>query len=49
MSSNKYNRNSNVGLRQLDLEVEAAQSRHADIEHEAAWNISALGREKVLR
>ena len=49
MSRDKYDRNSNVGLRQLDLKVETAQPRQADIEHEAAWNISALGREKLLR
>src|SRR3954447_26416235 len=48
MSSDKYNRNSNVGLCQLDLEIETAQSGQADIEYEAAWNISALGRENLL-
>src|SRR5215470_16187998 len=48
MSGDKNNRNSNVGLCQLGLEVETAQSRQSDIEHEAAWNIGTLGREKLL-
>src|SRR5947209_1759651 len=49
MACNKYNRNSNIRLHQLGLEVQAAQSRQSDVEYEATCNIRALALQKLLR
>src|SRR5262249_42920208 len=35
MSGNEYDRNPHIGLHQLRLEVEPAQSRQAHVEHQA--------------
>src|SRR5262244_292124 len=49
MSRNEHDRNANIRLRQLGLEVETAQSRQPDVEYEAAWNIRALALQELLR
>src|SRR5262249_23132701 len=49
MSRNEHDRDSNVRLQQLGLEIETAQSRQPDVEHEAAWNIRALALQEFLR
>ena len=39
MSRNKHDWNSNIRLRQLGLEVETAQPRQSDVEHQTTGNI----------
>src|SRR5262249_4808311 len=49
MSRNEHDRNANIRLRQLGLEVETAQSRQPDVEYKAAWNIRTLALQEFLR
>src|SRR5262245_43026143 len=49
MSRNEHDRNANIRLRQLGLEVETAQSRQPDVEYKAAWNIRTLALQELLR
>src|SRR5262249_40080229 len=49
MSRNEHDRNANIRLRQLGLEVETAQTRQPDVEYKAAWNIRTLALQELLR
>ena len=39
MAGHEHDWNSNIRLRQLGLEVETAQPRHSDVEHQTTRNI----------
>ena len=49
MAGDEDDRNANVGLGQLGLKIEAAQSRQPDVEHQAAGNVRQLALQQLRR
>src|SRR5262245_25043020 len=48
MSRDEHDRNANVRIHQLGLEVEPAHSGQPHVEHEAAWNVRTLALQELL-
>jgi hypothetical protein len=49
MSGDEYDGDANIGLRQLRLKIETADSRQPHIEYEPAWHVRALALQELLR